>query len=220
MKNYIKHILALLSLTIIAVVVAMVAEAEAGAVSYAMAIAVYTKACEKNTGGNARVFFTEAANVSSVTVTSGEVSAITMATGTTFHEVQAEIDTVIRTETAAGRRTNISYTHRVEMKFGKPQTALNTLSDSLTDASACGIIAIVQDGNGNCWLVGYNETDTTNRGLYVVQDDTQSGALPSDEEGNVVTIALETISGYKDLPFDATQKAAIIGDTATYITYA
>ena len=75
-------------------------------------------------------------------------------------------------------------------------------------------------GHGNCWLVGYNETDTTNRGLYVVQDDTQSGALPSDEEGNVVTIALETISGYKDLPFDATQKAAIIGDTATYITYA
>lgn len=221
MKKYIKSILAFLSLVIVAIVLAQVS-AEAGAaggITYAMAIAVYTKACEKNTGGNSRVFYTEAANVSSVTVTAGEVAAITMASGKTFHEVQAEIDTVIRTEVASGRRTNISYLHRVEMKFGKPQTALNTLSDSLTAASACGIIAIVQDGNGNCWLVGYNATDTTNRGLYVVQDDTNSGAAPSDEDGNVVTIALETTSGYKDLPFDSTTKAAIIGDTATYITY-
>jgi hypothetical protein len=221
MKNYIKSIMAFLSLVIIAIVLAQVS-AEAGAaggITYAMAIAVYTKACVKNTGGNARVFFTEAANVSSVTVTAGEVAAVTMATGKTFHEVQAEIDTVIRTEAATGRRTNISYLHRVEMKFGKPQTALNTLSDSLTAASACGIIAIVQDGNGACWLVGYNATDTTNRALYVVQDDTNSGATPSDEEGNTVTIALETTSGFKDLPFDATLTAAIIGDTATYITY-
>lgn len=221
MKNYIKSILAFLSLVIVAIVLAQVS-AEAGAaggITYAMAIAVYTKACEKNTGGNSRVFYTEAANVSSVTVSAGEVTAITMASGKTFHEVQAEIDTVIRTEVASGRRTNISYLHRVEMKFGKPQTALNTLSDSLTAASACGIIAIVQDGNGNCWLVGYNATDTTNRALYVVQDDTNSGAAPSDEDGNVVTIALETTSGFKDLPFDSTLKAGIIADTATYITY-
>ena len=52
-----------------------------------------------------------------------------------------------------------------------------------------------------------------------MQDDTNSGALASDEDGNIVTIALETVSGYKDLPFDATQKAAIIADTATYIDY-
>ena len=222
MKIYMKSILAFLSLVLIAVVLAQVS-AEAGAaggLSYAMAIAVYTKACTKNTGGNSRVFYTEAANVSSVTVTAGEVAAaITMASGKTFHEVQAEIDTVIRTEVAAGRRTNISYTHRIEMKFGKPQTALNILSDALTDASACGLIAIVQDGNGNCWLVGYNETDTTNRGLYVVQDDTNSGAAPSDEEGNVVTIALETSSGFKDIPFDTSIKATIIGDSAAFITY-
>jgi len=214
-----KTILGFLTFVIIAIVLAQVAEAEAGGVGLAMAIAVYTKACAKNTGGNARVFIAEAPNISSVTITAGEVADITMATGKTFHESQAEIDTVIRTEVAEGRRQNISYTHRVEMQFSKPATALNTFRDSLADASPCGMCAIVQDGNGNSWLVGYNATDGTARGLYLVQDDSSSGALPSDEDGNVVTIALETVSGYLDIPFDDTQNAAIIGDTATYITY-
>ena len=212
-----KTILGVLTLMIIAIVLAQITVE--GGVGLAMAIATYTKACEKNTGGNTRVFIAEAANVSSVTVTANEVSAITMATGTFFYESQAEIDTVIRTEVAEGRRANISYTHRVEMQFGKPSTELNVFRDSLSAASPCGMIAIVQDANGNSWLVGYNETDTTNRGLFLVQDDTTSGALPSDEDGNIITLALETVSGFVDIPFDDTEKAAIIGDTATYIDY-
>lgn len=219
MKNSIKILLGFLSLVVMALVMAQVVEAESG-VTLGMAIAVYTKACAKNTGGNSRVFTTEASNVSSVTVTSNEIAAVTMGTGKTFHEVQADIDTVIRTETAEGRRNNISYTHRVEMKFAKPSTELNIFRDALADASPCGIMAIVQDGNGECWMVGYNEADTTNRALYLAQDDTTSGALPSDEEGNTISVALETTSGYVDIPFDATLKASIIGDSATFITYA
>lgn len=214
-----KTILGFLAFIVIVIVLAQVAEAEAGGVGLAMAIATYTKACEKNTGGNARVFIAEAPNVTAVTVTAGEVTAITMATGTFFEESQAEIDTVIRTEVAEGRRRNISYTHRVEMQFSKPSVDLSTFRDSLAAASPCGMCAIVQDSNGTSWLVGWNETDTANRGLFLVQDDTNSGALPSDEDGNVVTIAIETVSGYLDLPFDSTENAAIIGDTATYINY-
>lgn len=210
-----KSILGFLALIVIAIVLAQIAEAEG--LVLGMAIATYTKACEKNVSGNARVFIAEAANVTSVTVTAGEVAAITAASA--FKESQADIDSVIRTEVAAGTRSNISYTHRVEMKFAKPSVELNIFRDSLTAASPCGMVAIVQDGNGECWLVGYNEADTTNRGLYVVTDDTNSGALPTDEDGNAVTIALETISGYLDLPFDATLTATIIGDTAPFIDY-
>lgn len=217
MKNSHKLILGFLTLIVVAIVLAQIGEAEG--VIYGMAIANYVKACSKNVGGNARVFIAEMANVSSVSVTSGEIDGITMATGTTFEEVDAELDTVIRTEVAEGRRSNISYTHRVEMKFAKPVTGLSTFRDSLAAASPCGIAAIVQDSNGESWLVGYNETDTTARGLFLAQDDTNSGAVPNEEDGNIVTVALETISGYLDLPFDATEKAAIIGDTASYIDY-
>ena len=212
-----KTILAVLALVVIAIVIAQITVE--GGVGFAMAIAVYTKVCAKNTAGNTRVFIAEAANITSVTGAATEISAITMATGKTFHEVQADIDTVIRTEVAEGKRSNISYTHRVEMHLAKPILAMNTFRESLSAASPCGMCAIVQDANGESWLVGWNESDCGNRGLFLAQDDSNSGATPNDEDGNIVMIALETSSGYLDIPFDDTEKAAIIADTATYITY-
>ncbi len=210
-----KSILGVLSLIVIAIVLAQIAEVEG--VVLGMAIAVYTKVCAKNVSGNGRVFVTEAALVTSVTVTAGEIAAITASTA--FKESQAEIDSIIRTEVAAGTRRNISYVHRVEMKYAKPSTELNIFRDSLAASSPCGIAAIVQDSNGECWLIGYNESDGTSRGLYLITDDTGSGTAPTDEDGNVVTVGLETITGYLDLPFDDTLKATIIGDSAAFITY-
>ena len=186
-----------------------------------MAIASYSKACSKNVGGNSAVYLTEAANVSSVTVTSGEISAaITMATGTTFHEVQADLDSVVHTQEGEGSQSNIAYTHRVEMRFAKPSVGLNTLRDSLADASACGIVAIVTDGNGTSWLVGYNETDGTNRALFLATDSLNSGAEPAEDDAQAITLALECQSGYLSLPFDSTIGATITGGSAAFITYA
>lgn len=183
------------------------------------AIAVYTKACEKNVGGNTAVYLTEATNISSVTVTSGEISALTMDSGKTFHKVAFDQDGAIHTQEGTGNANNISYTHRVEMYFAKPSTALNTFRDALAAASPCGILAIVQDANGNSWLVGYNETDEAERPLRLVADSLNSGQTPTDEDGQRVTIALEGVSGYLSLPFDDTLKATISGGTATFITY-
>lgn len=210
-----KTILGVLSLIVIAIVLAQIAEAEG--VVLGMAIATYTKVCEKNVAGNARVFIASVSGITSVTVVAGEITAITATTA--FKESQADIDSLIRTEVATGTRTNISYVHRVEMKFQGPDLALNVFRDSLADASPCGMAAIVQDSNGECWLVGWNENDTTARGLFLAQDDTNSGALPSDDDAQNVTVALETLSGYLDLPFDATLTGTIIGDTAPFIDY-
>lgn len=210
-----KTILGVLSLIIIAIVLAQIAEAEG--VVLGMAIATYTKVCEKNVSGNGRVFIAPVAGITTVTVVAGEITVMTATAA--FKESQADIDSIIRTEVATGTRSNISYLHRVEMKFAGPDLALNVFRDSLVDASPCGMAAIVQDSNGECWLVGYNATDGTSRGLYVVQDDTNSGALPSDEDGQGVTIALETLSGYIDLPFNATLTATILADTAAFIDY-
>lgn len=185
-----------------------------------MAIVAYTKACSKNVGGNSAVYITEASNLGSVTVTSGEISAaLTMAAGT-FHEVQADLDSVIHTQEGEGTQSNIAYTHRVEMRFAKPSVDLNTLRDSLADGSPCGIVAIVTDANGVSWLVGYNETDGTNRALYLATDSLNSGAEPAEDDSQAVTVALECQSGYLSLPFDATIGATISGGSAAFITYA
>jgi hypothetical protein len=186
-----------------------------------MAIAAYTKACSKNVGGNSACYVTEAANLTTVTVTSGEISAALTMSGTeTFHEVQADLDSVLHTQEGEGSQSNIAYTHRVEMKFAKPSVELNTLRNSLADASACGILAIVTDGNGKSWLVGYNETDGTNRALYLANDSLNSGAEPAEDDGQAITVALECQSGYLSLPFDATIGATITGGSAAFITYA
>ncbi len=210
-----KTILGVLTLLVIAIVLAQIAEVEG--VVIGMAIATYTKVCEKNVSGNARVFIAEMSGITSITVTAGEITAVTATTA--FKESQADIDSLIRTEVATGTRSNISYVHRVEMKFQKPDLALNTFRNSLADASPCGMAAIIQDSNGECWLSGWNETDTTSRGLFLAQDDTNSGALPSDEDAQNVTVALETLSGYIDIPFDSTLTGTIIGDTAPFIDY-
>ena len=186
-----------------------------------MAIAAYTKACSKNVGGNSAVYLAEASSLTSVTVAAGEISAaLTMGSGLTFHEVQADLDSVVHTQEGAGNQSNIAYTHRVEMKFAKPSAALNTLRNSLADGSPCGVLAIVTDGNGVSWLVGYNETDGTNRALYLVADSLNSGAEPAEEDGQAITVALECQTGYLSLPFDATIGATITGGTAAFITFA
>jgi len=218
MKNIRNLIISFAAIIVFTVVLAMI-QAEAGVIG-AFAIVAFTKSCTKNVGGNSAVYVTEAANINAVTVTSGEISALTMDSGKTFHEVQTDLDSIIHTQEGAGNSSNIGYTHRVEMGFAKPSTTLNTLRDSLANASPCGILAIVTDGNGTSWLVGYNETDGYNRALRLVQDNMASGAEPNEDDAQRVSIALECINGYLSLPFDSTVGATITGGTATFITYA
>lgn len=217
MKNLINKILAIFVL-IIGVLVLRMIEMEKEGITIA-AIAVYTKTCAKNVGGNSAVYLTEAANIATITVTAGEISALTMDTGKTFHEIQSDLDSIVHTQEGEGTRNNIAYTHRVEMKFSKPSVTLNTLRDELAAASACGILAIVTDGNGTSWLIGYNETDSYNRPLYLSNDSLNSGAEPNEDGSQLVTIALEGSSGYLSIPFDSTLGGNITGGTAPFITY-
>jgi len=217
MKKYLNIILAFAVLVVVAVVQGAI---EMEGVVGAMAIAAYTKACSKNVGGNSAVYLTEAANLSSVTVVSGEITAaLSMSGTTTFKEVQADLDSVLHTQEGEGSQNNIAYTHRVEMRFAKPSVGLNTLRNALADASPCGVLAIVTDGNGRSWLVGYNETDGTNRALYLATDSLNSGQEPAEEDSQAITIALECQSGYLSLPFDSTIGATITGGSAAFITY-
>ena len=179
-----------------------------------MALANYTKSCLKNIAGNSLLYVTEASNVTTVTVSNGEVTALTMETSKTFKTVAMDIDTLQRTEEGKGFGTNIYYTHKIEATFSYLSTALRTFRNALADASPCGMIALVKDGNGTWWLVGYNEVDTTNRGLQLVQDNTTSGKKASEEAGGKASIILQSEDGYADLPVKSTSTVAVSGITA------
>lgn len=218
MKKVRNYIIGFSLLVIFSILLAII-QAEAGVIG-AFAIAVFTRICEKNVGGNAAVYLAESANITTVTVTAGEISALTMVSGKMFHEAQQDMDSLLHTQVGVGNASNVGYTHRVEMRFAKPSMALNTFRDSLAAANACGILAIVTDSNGESWLVGYNETDGANRPLRLKDDGMNTGVEALEEGAQAVTIALEGVNGYLSLPFDDTLKATIIAETATFITYA
>lgn len=176
-----------------------------------MAIADYVKTCSKNVAGNSTLWLTEAENISSVTIVTGEITVITMKTGKEWQPYDNDLDSLIRSQEGSGNGNNISYTHKIEAKFSKLSPALNTARTALADASVCGILALVKDSNGVWWLVGYNPSDLTKRALKLMTDSDTSGGAPDDEEGGKASIVLESKSGYLDIPVKSTSTVAVGG---------
>jgi len=184
-----------------------------------MAIANYTRTCAKNTPGNTSLFFTEKDNITSVTVTSGEISAVTMGTGLTFHEVQVRKHTIRRKQEETGNDGNISIKHTLECVFIGLGKDLITLKTAIYNALACGLVAVIKDANDQSWLSGWNDTTYGVDAYSTINATEDSGVKASDDEMGTYTLIIEAESGYNDLPFDTTQNAAIKGETATYITF-
>lgn len=183
-----------------------------------MAIAKYSKTCGKNVPGNSRLFFVEAGNISSITVTSNEISAVTMSDTTKFREFGADIDSIKFTIEGTGS-ASYSEVQKLEAKFSKKTTALITAKNSLLDAVACGVAIIRVDNNANAWLSGYTVKDKNRRAYNKITTNFDTGAKPSDEGTAAYTITLEAEGFDDELPFDTTLNASIIGGTATFIDY-
>ena len=183
-----------------------------------MAIAKYSKTCGKNVPGNSRLFFTEAANISSITATSNEISAVIMSDTTKFREFGADIDSIKFTIEGTGS-ASYSEVQKLEAKFSKKTTALITAKNSLLDAVACGVAIIRVDNNGSAWLSGYTVKDKNRRAYNKITTNFDTGAKPSDEGTAAYTITLEAEGFDDELPFDTTLNASIIGGTAIFIDY-
>ena len=183
-----------------------------------MAIAKYSKTCGKNVPGNSRLFFVEAGNISSITVTSNEISAVTMSDTTKFREFGADIDSIKFTIEGTGS-ASYSEVQKLEAKFSKKTTALITAKNSLLDAVACGVAIIRVDNNGSAWLSGYTVKDKNRRAYNKITTNFDTGAKPSDEGTAAYTITLEAEGFDDELPFDPTFNAVIEGGTATFIDY-
>ena len=183
-----------------------------------MAIAKYSKTCGKNVPGNSRLFFVEAGNISSITVTSNEISAVTMSDTTKFREFGADIDSIKFTIEGTGS-ASYSEVQKLEAKFSKKTTALITAKNSLLDAVACGVAIIRVDNNGSAWLSGYTVKDKNRRAYNKITTNFDTGAKPSDEGTAAYTITLEAEGFDDELPFDTTLNTEIVGGTATFIDY-
>lgn len=183
-----------------------------------MAIANYKKACSANKPGNAMLAYTEVGSMTSFTITAGEVSAVTPEVGLTFHQFDADIDTIQVTSEGAGGSSYFQ-TNKIVAKFSKLSKELITAKQSLVDTVACGALAIVLDNNGQAWLVGYSSAEGFRRPLNKVTANFDSGAALADEGTSAYTITMEGTSGYDAIPFDTATNATIVAGTAAFITW-
>ena len=187
-----------------------------------MALDAYVKTCGKNVAGNYRkVFFGLATEVDTVTVSNAPYELTAITNSDKFKAFTAEIDSVqFKVEGTGG--SNYYTTQTLTLKFAKKSKALITQLEELKAAVTCGVCAIHVDGNGVAWLTGYDAraTDPTARPYNKIKITFDSGAKPSDAEGNMVTVELTRESEWQPIPFDATVSGAIINETATtYIAY-
>jgi hypothetical protein len=183
-----------------------------------MALVKYARVCAKNTGGASFIAVAEKASITAITVTSGEISAIT---GTTpFKEIDAEQDSIKWDEVIEKvGNSNVKVSETVEFGIAKPSKTNATLVQSLIDGSPCGFFAIVTDGNAQNWLVGYNAVDLMNRPLRLSASNRSTGQSPSDEAGQNIKPVLMSDGGGIAIPFDSTLNNAINAGTSTIIDW-
>lgn len=183
-----------------------------------MALAIFTRTCAKNVAGASKVFIAENSVITAITVATGEVSAIT---GTTpFMRVDADQDSINWDQKVEKvGNNNVKVTNTIDFKISGPSKDSNTFVQALLDGSPCGLFFIVIDGNGKCWLVGYNLVDLKNRPLRINSIDHKTGTSPSDAEGQVIAIQIGHEAGGIALPFNTSMTATIVGGTDTCIKW-
>lgn len=155
--------------------------------------------CATNMGGIKTVYIANAADVDSVTLTSGVVTAITMVSSKTFFKyafVPGTSSLSSNWQVNAENGTRYVETDLL-MVFNRMDSAKRLEIMALAQAE---MAVVVEDNNGNMWYLGNGEPVTLNAG------DGLTGAARGDRNGYSVT--LREVSGELPLPCTATPPTA------------
>lgn len=149
-----------------------------------------TKTCSARSGGIVSLWLANAADVTSFTLnaSTGEYTAVTMASGKVFYKFDFKQDSGQWKDAGKSNNGAFSVEHMIETAWeGHSQTERNRAQD-VANASTCGMIAIVLDGNGTKWVIGYNEKFGKERPLKLDTQDVDTGKAFTDPSGSVVVI--------------------------------
>jgi hypothetical protein len=149
------------------------------------------KDCAANMGGILEVLIANFADVTGVTITDGQVSAIAMASSAkfkryTFAKNTGSLTSTYNIDVASG----VKYvTSELVLQFNRMQTQARV---ELTALSLGDLVCIVKDGNGKYWYLGKDEPVNASAG------DGQTGTARSD--ANRYTITLQDDS--QEMPYE------------------
>lgn len=150
------------------------------------------KECIAWTGGGERLWLADKADVSSFTLTGGQYTAVTMVSGKVFKEYQFLDDSFELRQNTTRNETSGSVMIEAELEctFQGLNNTIRTALQEIIASSTCGVIAIVEDGNDNKWVVGYGEQ--SKRALKISQMPVSTGKNQDDLTGAVMTLKNKT----------------------------
>lgn len=139
------------------------------------------KDCLSSLGGIVEAYIANKADVSAVTVTSDQVTAITMAGGAKFHAYQFRPGTGSLTSNYTVNNENDSrfVESDLVLVFNRMDTTKRVEVVALAQTET---VAIVKDGNGKYWFLGFDE------GMVLGAGDGQTGTAHGDRNGYSVTL--------------------------------
>lgn len=188
-----------------------------------MSITNYVKSCTKVIAGNDnKVFIAPISKLDELTVTTGEISAITLASlADGFSVIEADLDSVGYESTGTSKRGFFAE-QTLTMSFSKKTKTLITLVDELRNGVVCGLAVIRRSGNGDYFLSGYAPISDLggNRPYMSVETTFNTGmSIEESEEGDMYAVSLKRMSATEEYPIDATLSGTISGGTATFINW-
>lgn len=189
-----------------------------------MAFTSFLKSCVRNTPGNQyQVYMCPVASITSITLTSNEVSAVTMNGANVFQRVQGHLDQV-RMAKVANATNNFNETQTLTMRFNKFTSALATWfygADGIVNQVVCGMVVIRVDGNGQAWISGISPASVEGalRPYQKATINFDSGVAPTEEDAAQPELVMERNGAAPEYAFDSTLNAAIVGGTAAFINW-
>lgn len=142
----------------------------------------YIRQCGRQSGGVSRIGIIPAADIDSVTVTEGVVSAIKFKSGKTFKDYQSELDQAEFTYNNG--ETNLL------LRLNRVGKTASIVVAELEEVAPCGLVAIAQLNNGETALIGYTEEFGLTRPIINVESEFNSGKALTD--ANYVDVTLKT----------------------------
>lgn len=173
-----------------------------------MSLSTYIKPCERNVAGNRWLFIANVDDIASVQVSAGVVTDIVMQSGTAFYQIQVREGSLERREDRKGEQP-ASWDHNIAFDITRLDKFVNTLTDNLFHAGACGIVALVMDNNDRCWMVGWNTVELRARALHMPGCKWNFGSTISEFSASAFTLIAN--SEQQDLPLVAGLNAYISG---------
>ncbi len=158
-----------------------------------MSLTAYTRPC-KSIGGVRNIWLADAADVDTMALGSSveTIDTITMESAKVFTLFTFDKDEAEYKITPVNEAGAIKYDVELSMRSKKLSDTLRTAIVEIATLGECGVIAVVEDANGNKIVLGYGISELKTRALQLTGGEAGTGKALNDFNGAVLTLATDT----------------------------